>query len=251
MAYLYRHIRLDKNVPFYIGIGNDKSYKRAYDRNQRNRFWKFVVSKTEYDVEIMLDDLDWTTICEKEKEFIRLYGRKDNKTGTLVNLTDGGDGALGVTVSQQTRDKISKRQKGKTFSEETRKKLSAKAKGRKYSEEICKRMSERGKLQKHSEERNKKISIALKACYASGKRVYSLKGKEISVETREKISNFHTGRKHTEEAKKKMSLAAVGNKKGLGKKCSEEKKRKISMAQKGKKKTRKAHIKQALLFSEY
>ena len=29
MAYVYRHIRLDKNEPFYIGIGSDKEYKRA------------------------------------------------------------------------------------------------------------------------------------------------------------------------------------------------------------------------------
>lgn len=30
MAYVYRHIRLDKNEVFYIGIGTDtKNYKRA------------------------------------------------------------------------------------------------------------------------------------------------------------------------------------------------------------------------------
>ena len=29
MAYLYRHIRLDKNEPFYIGIGSDTNFKRA------------------------------------------------------------------------------------------------------------------------------------------------------------------------------------------------------------------------------
>jgi hypothetical protein len=29
MVYLYRHIRLDKNEPFYIGIGSDKQYKRS------------------------------------------------------------------------------------------------------------------------------------------------------------------------------------------------------------------------------
>lgn len=28
MAVVYRHIRLDKNEPFYIGIGNEKS--KAY-----------------------------------------------------------------------------------------------------------------------------------------------------------------------------------------------------------------------------
>jgi hypothetical protein len=29
MAYLYRHIRHDKNEPFYIGIGSDNNYKRS------------------------------------------------------------------------------------------------------------------------------------------------------------------------------------------------------------------------------
>jgi hypothetical protein len=34
MAYLYRYIRLDKNKPFYIGIGSDNKgqYKRAYNK---------------------------------------------------------------------------------------------------------------------------------------------------------------------------------------------------------------------------
>lgn len=43
MGYLYRHIRLDKNEPFYIGIGGfDKtekefSYRRAYKIYRRNK----------------------------------------------------------------------------------------------------------------------------------------------------------------------------------------------------------------------
>jgi hypothetical protein len=31
MAYIYRHIRIDTNMPFYIGISNtNDEYKRAY-----------------------------------------------------------------------------------------------------------------------------------------------------------------------------------------------------------------------------
>lgn len=45
MAYVYRHIRLDKNQPFYIGIGVDEggNYKRAYNFIKRNNYWKNVV----------------------------------------------------------------------------------------------------------------------------------------------------------------------------------------------------------------
>ena len=30
MAYVYRHIKLDNNTPFYIKINSNISYKRAY-----------------------------------------------------------------------------------------------------------------------------------------------------------------------------------------------------------------------------
>jgi len=49
MAYLYRHIRLDKNVPFYVGVGNDtRNYRRANDSVLRNKLWKNIVSKTSF-----------------------------------------------------------------------------------------------------------------------------------------------------------------------------------------------------------
>ena len=111
MAYVYRHIRLDKNQPFYIGIGKDESYKRAYDKTRRNNFWRNVVSKTDYCVEIIMDGLTWEQACEKEKEFISLYGRKDLQTGTLVNLTEGGEGVNGI--SEDARKVRSQKMKGK------------------------------------------------------------------------------------------------------------------------------------------
>ena len=45
--------------------------------------------------------MTWDEACTKEIEFIKLYGRKDNNTGILVNLTDGGEGTLGVIVSER------------------------------------------------------------------------------------------------------------------------------------------------------
>jgi hypothetical protein len=111
MPYLYRHIRLDKNEPFYIGIGSDKLYKRAYDKKSRNKHWNFVINKTSYEVDILMDGLTWEQACEKEKEFIKLYGRKDLNEGILVNMTDGGDGVLGSTMPEASKklmiDKIS------------------------------------------------------------------------------------------------------------------------------------------------
>lgn len=113
MAYVYRHIRLDKNEPFYIGVGSDERYWRATKKSQRSKFWKRVVAKTPYEVEILIDDLTWEQALQKEKEFIALYGRYNQGKGPLVNLTDGGDGNLGYVPTKETREKLSKRFKGK------------------------------------------------------------------------------------------------------------------------------------------
>ena len=107
MAYVYRHIRLDTNQPFYIGIGSDDSgkYKRAYNKSKRNIFWKRISIKSDYKIDIVLDGLTWEEACQKEKELIALYGRYNNNLGTLCNLTDGGDGTLGAIQSIETIQK--------------------------------------------------------------------------------------------------------------------------------------------------
>jgi hypothetical protein len=98
MPYVYRHIRLDTNQPFYIGISkkDDASYSRAFNRNpyHRNAHWMRVVNKTNIEVEILMDNIPYDLAKEKEIEFIELYGRI-NDGGLLVNVTKGGDGVLG------------------------------------------------------------------------------------------------------------------------------------------------------------
>jgi|LakMenEpi03Aug12_release.lakeMendotaPanAssembly.Ray.scaffolds.fasta_scaffold673692_2 hypothetical protein len=124
MAYVYRHIRLDKNEPFYIGIGKINNYKRAYLKSIRNVIWKQIVNKTDYDIEIIADNLTWEQACQKEIEFISLYGRIDIKTGSLSNMTNGGDGALGKICKESTKKKISIKTTGIKRSLDTKQKLS-------------------------------------------------------------------------------------------------------------------------------
>lgn len=109
MAYLYRHIRLDTKTPFYIGIGSDENYTRAYDKRSRNKHWTNIVKKANYEVEIVLDDLSWEEACEKEKEFINLYGRKDLNEGCLCNMTNGGEGVLGVVKKESSKKKAAEK----------------------------------------------------------------------------------------------------------------------------------------------
>ena len=116
--YLYRHIRLDKKEPFYIGIGTkhhnscntyESEYHRAFVKNnKRTKFWRNITNKTTYEVEILLESDNLYFIKEKETEFIKLYGRIDNNTGTLCNLTDGGEGTIGYKFSEEVREKLRK-----------------------------------------------------------------------------------------------------------------------------------------------
>jgi hypothetical protein len=103
--FLYRHIRLDTNQVFYVGIGTvqgkyntrGKRYIRAHTRTMRNRAWKGVIKKTKYSIDILLETNDKDFLFRKETEFIRLYGRVDEGTGTLYNQTNGGEGAFGIS----------------------------------------------------------------------------------------------------------------------------------------------------------
>lgn len=125
--YLYVHLRNDTNKPFYFGIGTlqRKSYDRALCHHKRNNLWKRVVDKVGgFSIIIYEESDNRDVICEKEIALIRLMGRIDTKTGTLVNMTDGGEGTLGYkriwTDSQKRR--ASEIMKNRITKEETKEK---------------------------------------------------------------------------------------------------------------------------------
>lgn len=100
--YVYRHIRLDTNETFYIGIGTtpiwrkkplkfNSYYSRAFEKSKRSMFWKNIVQHVSYKVEIVYETNNLLDAQEVEIELIKLFGRRDLQTGTLVNHTDGGE----------------------------------------------------------------------------------------------------------------------------------------------------------------
>ena len=114
MAYVYRHIRVDKNVPFYIGVGtkDDPKYTRAYFTPNRSDYWWSVASVTKFEVEIIMDDISLEDAYKKETEFISLYGREDLGKGTLVNRSDGGLGCVNG-ITKETREKMAAKLRGR------------------------------------------------------------------------------------------------------------------------------------------
>ena len=73
MAYVYKHIRLDNNNVFYVGIGSDSSYKRANSKSDRNKYWKNIVNKHGYIIEIYKNNISWDEACVIEKELIKYF----------------------------------------------------------------------------------------------------------------------------------------------------------------------------------
>ena len=130
MACVYRHIRLDTNMPFYVGMG--ENIDRAYSSHARNKHWHEVVGVVPYRVDVIFDYLDIEEATEKEKEFISIYGRLDLGTGTLCNLTNGGIGTLGRIIPES--EKVSRSISAKNMSEETKRKMSESAKLKEITE---------------------------------------------------------------------------------------------------------------------
>jgi hypothetical protein len=135
--YIYRHIRLDTNEPFYIGIGSGDTYKRAFSKLNRSSYW-ITISKSGYKVDILMDNLSRDQASEKEKEFIKLYGRQDLKTGSLCNLTLGGDN--NYVMAENTKEKIRRSHKGLKQSPESIEKRAIKLRGQKRSKEFCEKI---------------------------------------------------------------------------------------------------------------
>jgi len=113
--YVYRHIRLDTNEPFYIGVGTkspekrikgyNTEYSRAFEIAKRSTFWKNVIAKTAFKIEILFESDNKDIINKKEQEFIALYGMRWLDQGSLVNFSQGGDSHNGpknhnVRISQ-------------------------------------------------------------------------------------------------------------------------------------------------------
>lgn len=188
MAYVYRHIRLDKNQVFYVGYSSkNDNYKRAYQKKSRNKHWYNVTNKTDFEVEILFDEITWQQAKKKEIEFVALYGRADLSKGTLVNKTGGGDGLVEGLFSAETRKKISDAHKGeknhnygKKLSNSTKIKLSKALKG----------IIPPNKGKPMSDEQKKKLSEAQKG--EKSKRY----GKKSSLETRTKLSERQKGEKN-------------------------------------------------------
>lgn len=118
--YLYRHISTDNKV-FYVGIGTKWKkdilenrifyYRRAFSKFGHSAIWE-KIAKSGYSVEIIFETDNKEFLFNKEIEFIKLYGKLIDNSGTLTNLYDGGDTGY-TSLSTSHKNKISISKKGK------------------------------------------------------------------------------------------------------------------------------------------
>ena len=203
MAVVYRHTHDDGTI-FYIGIG--KKLKRAYTKDRRSPIWKYAVNKYGLNVEILHDDVPWNEACQIEMDLIKQYGRKAFGEGTLVNLTEGGEGRLGLKASKETKAKMSESHMG----------LNTWSKGRTMSKE--EKQSRQDYMDKHvpfakghikSEESRRRTSEKLKGRkLALGSRRTEEHKQRISIE-RTGEGNPMFGKNHSEDTKQKMRESAL------------------------------------------
>ena len=229
--------------PFYVGKGHGKRSHTFYGRGNQ-----FLLSKLKQVIEpIVIIYKDCLTEDESfylEKKLITRIGRRDLKTGPLVNFTNGGEGSSGIIVSlearrkrsnfhkgrkrplrtEEHRRKIGEGNRGKVMSEEAKRKISIALKGRKkapFSEEhiinLKKAAQNRPPVSKETRQKLRE---------ANYKRVY----KPVSEETKRILSEKNKGKKLSEETKKRISFALKGRKKPL---ITKEHRRHISESCKG------------------
>lgn len=137
----------------------------------RKHYEDVVITKVE-------GDLSWEEACTKERQLISELRASNAK---LLNLTDGGEGHLGLRPSTETRKRMSKAQTGRVVSEETKKKISLSNSGKKRTIDARKKMSDAKRGRKLTEEH--KVNIGKSGI-----------GRMFSSETRKKMSEVQKGK---------------------------------------------------------
>jgi len=187
--------------PFYVGKGHgDRKFHHLYNANNVKFNSKPLINKIRKLLSlgmrpIICDLFNYLTEKEandKEVAAIKFFGRRDLGRGTLLNFTDGGEGACGVVRSAEYRRKMSVLHKGKRLSDKTKEMISVSKAGRILSDEHCRKISASLVGRPVTKESREKMRLSRKKYFQDNPEVIEKiglqhRGKKVSFETRVKI----------------------------------------------------------------
>lgn len=136
--------------------------------------------------------LEWCVSDEEASWAEKWFIEKFRKIYALTNLTDGGDGFSGMKFSDEHREKLAERKRGRKLTEEHKRKISRSNTGRVFSEETRRKISKSNMGRKNSPE-----SIAAGAA--------KLRGRKQKPEVVERLRLIKTGQKRSPEIRAKFS----------------------------------------------
>lgn len=149
-------------------------------------------------------------LAEAEQKAIAVFG---TKIPHGYNQSDGGEGAYGIAVSEETRRKISEASRGRRHTEEAREKMAAAKRGRKLPPETKAKMSAAALGKPKSPEAIEKTRAAnfgrVHSAETRAKISANRKGIPRSPEASAQAAEKHRGRKNSPETIEKMRLAAL------------------------------------------
>jgi hypothetical protein len=105
--YVYAYLRKEDGTPYYIGKGTGY---RAYQKHKRKN-GSNITPKDKSRIIFLEKNLTEIGSVALERRYIKWYGRKDLKTGILLNRTDGGEGTYNFGL--EVRRRISETGKGR------------------------------------------------------------------------------------------------------------------------------------------
>jgi len=201
--FVYRFVDPVANEVFYVGKGSGDRVQTHFNAAKRgasghfyNRVRKLLSAGVELEVEFIWEGNDETEALRKEVEFIALYGRRLDGTGTLCNVTAGGEGcALDGAALAARNAAISKGLKGRVVSEGSRAKISEAKKSRYAKDpELYEKTAKALTDARQNVDEAKRVAAAAKAC---AERVWS-------DESRAKLSASCMGRRYGKDVINRM-----------------------------------------------
>lgn len=118
MFYVYLYIDPSRDEVFYIGKGRgsrSKSHKWRKDKHPLTQRLQFMKKRNIQPIIEKYENLVEDGAFRLEKILIKFYGRKDLGLGSLLNLTDGGEGWSGRTHTEEWKLNHSEDMKGNSY----------------------------------------------------------------------------------------------------------------------------------------